>query len=102
MECPSCERECPASFMSKHHLRTRKVDKHNSEHLCRDCHGFIHALFTNAQLADPTLGLDTLEGLLGNEEYRRAVTFIRKLEPGRKVAIRESNGRKRRRGSRGG
>lgn len=97
--CPSCKRECPELFMSNHHLRTKKVDKDKQVYLCRDCHGFIHALFTNKQLADKRKGLDSLEGLMDRPEYAKAVSFIRSVPVGRKVAIRES---KSRRGKRGG
>lgn len=87
--------------MSNHHLRTKKVDKDRQVYLCRDCHGFVHALFTNKQLADPKRGLDTLEGLMRRAEYAKAVSFIRSVPVGRKVAIRESKSRKRGRGGRG-
>jgi hypothetical protein len=99
--CPSCERECPPEFMSYHHLRTKKVARLEQVQLCRDCHGFIHALFTNKQLADRRRELDTLEGLMKRPEYAKAVSFIRTVPPGRKVAIRESKRRKRRRRGRG-
>jgi len=95
--CPACERDCPDAYMSKHHLRTKKVDKQATEFMCRDCHHYVHALFTNKQLADPDLGLDTVEGLMARPEYAKAVEFIRKLPPGRRVAIRQSKQRKNRR-----
>jgi len=83
--------------MSDHHLKTRKVDKEDTETLCRDCHKFIHALYTNKQLADPKLGLDTVQGLLQKPEFVKAVSFIKKIPPGRKVAIRQSRDRRSRR-----
>jgi len=88
--CPSCKRECPEKFMSKHHLRTKKVDKNLQAYLCRDCHRFIHALFTVKQLRDPRNSLDTLDGLMSRPEYAKAVSFIRSIPVGRKVAIDES------------
>ena len=98
MICPTCERDCPEKYMSKHHLRTRRADKHLKEPMCRDCHTFVHRLFTNKELADPELKLDTVEGLLANEEYAKAVKFIRKLPPGRRVRIAQSRKRKRKQG----
>jgi hypothetical protein len=89
--CPSCRRKCPEVFMSKHHLRTKKEDKDLQVYLCRDCHRFIHAIFTVKQLRDPRNGLDTLEGLMSRPEYVKAVSFIRSIPVGRKVAIHESS-----------
>ena len=85
--CPICERDCPDHTMSDHHLRTRRADKDLTELLCRDCHKFVHALFKNKELADPENSLDSVEGLLANEDYAKAVAFIRKIPVGRKVAI---------------
>lgn len=95
MECPVCERDCPPEYMSKHHLRTRKADRHLVELLCRDCHSFIHRLFTNKELAVDDSPFNTVEGLLAHPDYAKAVAFIRKLPVGRRVQIKESNRRKR-------
>lgn len=100
MICPTCERDCPDKYMSDHHLRTKKADRDLTELMCRDCHTFVHRLFTNRELADPEMNLDTVEGLLANEDFAKAVRFIRKLPPGRRVQIAESNDRKRKQGHR--
>lgn len=97
MICPACERDCPDDYMTKHHLRTKRVDKKATEFMCRDCHHYVHALFTNKQLADPDENLDNLDGLMLRPEYVKAVEFIKKLPPGRRVKIRQSNGRRRKR-----
>lgn len=94
--CPICKRDDPRLFMSDHHLRTRRADTELTERLCRECHKFAHSLFSNKELADPELGLDSVEGLLAHEEYASAVAFIKKLRPGRKVAIHRSNRKKKR------
>jgi len=94
--CPICERDDPRLRMSAHHLRTRKADKVLTERLCRECHSTVHRMFTNKELADPSLGLDSVEGLLANPEYAKAVAFHRKLEPGRKPAIHTSKNKGRR------
>lgn len=85
--------------MSKHHLRTKAVDREECVYLCRDCHGFIHALFTTRQIADPRNGLDTIPGLMARSEFRKAISFVQSVPVGRKVAIAKS--RKRKRNTRG-
>lgn len=92
--CPVCERDhIPVEYMSNHHLRTKKVDKNHVLYLCRDCHAFIHALFSNKWLANPRKKLDSLKGLLERPEYVKAVSFIKKVPVGRKVNINASRGR---------
>jgi hypothetical protein len=98
--CPICKRDCPADYLNKHHLRTRKGDKKLIERLCRDCHSTIHRLFTNKELRPEDSPLNTIEGLLAHPEYARAVAFIRTVPPGRRLKIRESNRRKGKRGRR--
>ena len=82
--------------MEGHHLQTRRESK-VTDKVCRECHKILHGLFSNTQLRDPRLELDTLEGLLANEDLLRAVTFIReKIKPGEFMRMRESKSRKRR------
>lgn len=100
MVCPLCERDCPDQVMEAHHLRTRKRDKTDTEEICTDCHKTIHALFTNQQLGDPRLDLDTVEGLLANEQFARSVRYIAKQPPGSYLRVRESNQRRQKRGRR--
>lgn len=95
MDCPLCEREVPS--LESHHLQTRRKDRKDTEGLCQLCHRQVHALFTNTDLRDPRLGLDTVEGLLANERMARAVAFVKKQPPGAWMSTKQSNSAKRRR-----
>lgn len=92
MDCPLCERDVPS--LESHHLQTRRKD---TEGLCQLCHRQVHALFTNTELRDERLGLDTVEGLLANERMARAVAFVKKQPPGTRMSTKQSNSAKRRR-----
>jgi hypothetical protein len=92
--CPLCGRGCPRDILQRHHLQTKKVDKHDIEHICRDCHKTIHALFSNKELAK---GLNTVEALLENEEFAKALTFLRKQDPTSRTRVKQSRNRRRRR-----
>lgn len=94
LKCPLCEREVDASDMQKHHMRTRRADKHYTEDLCRDCHKTLHGLFSNQDLRDPRQALDTIEGLMANDQFRNAISFIRKIPPGTYMRMRESKQRR--------
>jgi len=95
-DCPSCGRPIPRGLMEKHHLRTRRTDKDETEFLCRECHKTVHALFRNQDLRDPRNGLDSVEGLLADERFAKAVTFIKKVPPGNHMTTRESRHRHKR------
>lgn len=95
--CPLCEREVSKGYLERHHLRTRRTDKDDTEFICRDCHKTIHGLFSNTLLRDPRSNLDSLEGLLANEQFRSALAFIRKTPPGSYMRMRESRQRRKRR-----
>lgn len=41
-------------------------------------------------LRDPKLNLDSIDGLLSNERFYKAVKFIRKLAPGDRIKMRDS------------
>ena len=85
--------------MEEHHLETRRKNKHLKVWCCRECHKTVHVLFTQRELRDPRLGLDTIEGLLENEQFAQAVAFIKTVPPGSFMKARESKhrrGRKRR------
>lgn len=96
--CPLCQRE--GCRMERHHLKTRRKDKSETEDLCSECHKTIHGLFSNTELRDERLGLDTVEGLLADERVSRAVAFIARQPAGTYIRMRESNHRKRKRGKR--
>lgn len=88
--CPLCERDM-RSIRQKHHLRTRRVDKHDTEFACRECHQCVHALFSNQELRDPRLELDSVEGLLANERFAKQLPFIKRLAVGETMRMRLSN-----------
>lgn len=88
-QCPLCKRECPDWLMQRHHLETRRESEETAE-ICRECHRTIHGLFSNTMLRDPKMNLDSIDGLLSNERFYKAVKFIRKLKPGDKMRMRDS------------
>lgn len=88
-QCPLCKRECPKKLMQRHHLETRR-ESDETEEICRGCHKTIHGLFSNTMLRDPGLNLNSIEGLLNNERFYKAVKFIRKLELGDTMRMRDS------------
>lgn len=90
MACPLCEREAD-DIMQKHHLRTRRTDRAATEFACRECHQIIHGLFTNCELRDSRLGLDSVEGLLTNERFAKALSYVRRLPVGATLRMRLSN-----------
>lgn len=92
--CPLCQRE--DVFMEDHHLQTRRKDKDDVQSICRECHKTIHGLFTQRDLRNSDLGLDTVEGLLANERFQKALTHIKKLAPGAMMRMREARTRRRR------
>lgn len=89
MICPLCMRDL--SSLEKHHLKTRRKDRADVEKICQGCHSQIHALFSNTELRDPRLGLDTIEGLLENERMSKAVAFMKKQPVGAGVTTNRSN-----------
>ena len=78
-KCPLCKRDCPDEILEDHHLQTRKVDKDDTEKMCRECHKTIHGFFENKELKG---GLATVEGLMADPRIRKAIAHIRKLPPG--------------------
>jgi hypothetical protein len=95
MLCPLCERDCPDDRMQRHHLQTRRKDRHDTELICADCHRSIHALFTHTELRNEALELHTIEGLLAHEQFARHVAFIRRSDPGGRVHTKTSRSRRR-------
>ena len=82
--------------MTRHHLRTRKGDPRLIEIICEDCHRYIHKLFTNKQLRGEDSPLNTVEGLMENPEFAKAIGFVKTHDPGRRLTIRTSKRRGRR------
>jgi 5-methylcytosine-specific restriction protein A len=77
--------------MESHHLKTRRKDKGDTESICRECHKTIHALWTNPEIRDPRTGIDTIEGLMESDRFKKAVGFIRKVRPGASISSKQSN-----------
>src|SRR5262245_32995634 len=53
MSCGLCGREFPRRDLTKHHCLPRE-EGGTADHvalICRQCHGMVHATFTNATLA---------------------------------------------------
>ena len=92
-QCPLCKRECPDWLMQRHHLETVR-ESNKTEEICRECHKTIHGLFSNQMLRDERLELNIIDGLLKNERFYKAVKFIRKLEPGERIRMRDSKRKK--------
>jgi hypothetical protein len=63
-----------------------------TETICRDCHHGIHATFSNKELERE---YNTAEALLAHEAFRKMVDFIAKQDPGGKVRMRLTKGRRR-------
>lgn len=97
MTCPTCERPAAELVMERHHLKTRRKDRDATEKLCRECHKTVHGLFTQRELRDERLGLDTVDGLLACEKFWRAVEHIKKVSPGAHLKVREARTRRGRR-----
>ncbi|HYW33997.1 MAG TPA: hypothetical protein VE868_01190 [Balneolaceae bacterium] len=75
--------------MENHHLETRRKSDKTKE-ICRECHKTIHGLFSNRMLRDEERALDTIDGLLRNRRFYKAVKFIRKLDVGKSMKMRSS------------
>ena len=95
--CPLCLREGDALPLEDHHLKTRRKSKETTERICRECHQSVHGLWTNQDLRNEALELDSVEGILARDEFQRALKFIRKVPPGTAIHMRDSNHKKRRR-----
>jgi cytochrome c1 len=92
--CPLCRREGDGLVFERHHLRTKRTDKSLTDHVCRECHKTIHGLFSHRELRDPTLGLDTREGLRKNERFAKALNHIRKVPPGAFMKMKQARRRR--------
>jgi hypothetical protein len=95
MNCPLCLRE--DIRFENHHLQTKRKDKSDTEKICIECHKTIYGLFTHQQLRDDHLGLDVIEGLLENETFAKALTFIKKVPPGAYMPMRQAKTKRKKR-----
>jgi 5-methylcytosine-specific restriction enzyme A len=89
--CRLCDREVPRDLITLHHLRPREKGG-KAEHrtpLCRPCHKQLHAVFSNATLAN---SLDRIDLLKTAPELQGFLTWIRKQKPDRNFRTVMSNG----------
>lgn len=88
--CALCGREVPAELITLHHLKPKQKGG-KAEHrvpLCKPCHKQLHALFSNAELAD---GHDRIEVLRQAPRLKPFLKWIRKQKPDRNFRTRMSN-----------
>ena len=72
--CPLCERPIPPAQQDAHHLVPRSRGGRHTEVMHRICHRQIHALLTEAELAQR---FHTVEALMTLPEVRRFVDWVR-------------------------
>ena len=72
--------------MERHHLRTKRKEKTAVTRICRECHKTIHGLFEDRELKKGEL---TMDGLLADERFQRALVYIRKVKVGGFMRMRE-------------
>lgn len=72
--CPLCEREIPPGQRDEHHLVPRLKGGKAKQFMHRICHRQIHALFSEAELAQK---FATVEALLDQPEVRTFVAWVR-------------------------
>jgi hypothetical protein len=81
--CCLCGRGFARAELTKHHClpRAEGGTVEDVELLCRQCHGMVHATYTNE-----TLGAlyPTIEQLRRAPELAKYIRWVRKLPPGRR------------------
>jgi hypothetical protein len=93
--CPLCERE--GVTLEGHHLETRRKDRDAVEEICVECHKTIHGLFTNAELRNPACNVDSISGLLSNERFTKALSFIKRVSVGTTMTMHQARTRRHKR-----
>lgn len=93
--CPLCGREIPPDLESRHHLIPRlKGGKHGPIAILHEiCHGKIHSVFTEAELARE---YETIERLLAHPEIARFVRWVARRPPEYRSSNRGNQRRRRR------
>ncbi|MEM9416166.1 MAG: hypothetical protein AAGA29_11935 [Planctomycetota bacterium] len=100
--CALCQRV--GLELTRHHLIPRKRHRQPSckkrfsaeertgriAMLCRPCHSTVHATLTEKQLEQH---YNTVETLAAHPDIARFVEWVRKQEPGRRIAVRRPSGR---------
>ncbi|MFN7974017.1 MAG: HNH endonuclease [Acidobacteriota bacterium] len=79
--------------ISLHHLVPRERDGKDGPTvmICLDCHGHIHAVLGNKELARELRAIDLLRS---HPEIARFVRWVRKQDPERAVRLRQSRARR--------
>src|SRR5437660_9217537 len=84
ISCSLCGRAFPRAALTKHHCRPRQKGGtvEDVELLCSQCHGMVHATFTNVTLAAlyPTIGQ-----LRRAPELASYLRWVRKQPPTRRT-----------------
>lgn len=83
--CPLCERDVA---LTKHHVKLKRRDKHDKVLACADCQSVIHGLYPGTELARRP-DLWTIEGLRADPAIAKALTFVRKVQPGAMVRTKQ-------------
>ncbi|MDZ8185754.1 MAG: HNH endonuclease [Nostoc sp. ChiSLP02] len=87
-QCELCRREMES--LTVHHLvprqntKRKKQDPGPTVNICSPCHRQIHALFDNKLLARE---LNTLEKLTNEPQMQKFLAWVRKQDPGKRVAV---------------
>lgn len=83
-KCRLCHRRVPCRLTNVHHLVPRSKGGGPDEEatLCKMCHSFLHATFTNQTLAT---AFPTVESLREDPEVRKFLKWVRKQKPHRKL-----------------
>jgi 5-methylcytosine-specific restriction enzyme A len=81
--CRLCDRPFPPDRLTKHHCKPKSKGgtPDDVERICAQCHGMIHATFTNATLAAL---YPTMEQLRSAPELGPFLAWVRKQPPSRK------------------
>lgn len=94
LRCPLCGREIPPAFESRHHLIPKlKGGKHGPIVVLHEiCHGKIHSVFTEAELARD---YHSIELLLAHPEMAKFVRWVSKRPPSYRSSNRGNHRRRR-------
>lgn len=86
--CGLCGRGMPRRLLTQHHCRPKSKGGtiEDVELLCGQCHGMVHATFTNATLAAV---YPTLPELRQAPELAGFLKWVRKLDPTRRKRNKE-------------
>jgi 5-methylcytosine-specific restriction protein A len=83
--CALCARPFARAQLTKHHYlpKSKGGTEDHVELICRQCHGMVHATFTNQTLAAL---YPTIDQLRAAPELAKFLTWVRKQPPTRRKA----------------